>query len=99
MDLTFMVRLSPNLQRSCARIVAAGFVLAARGGDVDLVSTWGDVVDALNLPLYREWEEDINVALENIKNRLKYSRLDDHGPKLGKITRKSVFLSVFYGDD
>jgi glycogen debranching enzyme len=79
--------------------VAAGFVLAARGGDADLVSTWGDVVDALNLPLYREWEEDINVALENIKNRLKYGRLDDHGPKLGKITRKSVLLSVFYDDD
>jgi len=70
--------------------VAAGFVLAARGSDADLVSTWGDVVDALNLPLHRECEEDVNIALENIKNRLKYSRLDDHGPKLGEITKKSV---------
>lgn len=75
--------------------VAAGFVLAARGGDADLVSTWGDIVDALNVPLYREWEEDVNIALEHIKNRLKYGRLEDHGPKLGEITSKSVFLSVF----
>jgi glycogen debranching enzyme len=70
--------------------VAAGFVLAARGRDADLVGTWGEIVNALNLPLYREWEEDIHVALENIKNRLKYCRLDDHGPKLGEITGKSV---------
>ena len=75
--------------------VAAGFVLAARDGGVDLVSTWGDIVDALNLPLYREWEDDINAAVENIKNRLKYGRLDDHGPKLGEISSKSVFSSVF----
>lgn len=75
--------------------VAAGFVLAARGGDADLVSTWGNIVDALNLPLYREWEEDINTALEQIKNRLKYGRLEDHGPKLGEITKKSVFSSDF----
>ena len=75
--------------------VAAGFVLAARGGDADLVSTWGDIVDALNVPLYREWEEDVNIALEHIKNRLKYGRLEDHGPKLGEITSKSVFLSAF----
>lgn len=75
--------------------VAAGFVLAARGGDVDPVSTWGDIVTELNLPLYREWEEDANIALEHIKNRLKYGRLEDHGPKLGEITSKSVFSSVF----
>jgi glycogen debranching enzyme len=75
--------------------VAAGFVLAARGGDADLVSTWGEVVDALNLPLYREWEEDVNSALEHLKNRLKYGRLEDNGPKLGEITKKSVSSSIY----
>jgi glycogen debranching enzyme len=58
------------------------------------VSTWKDIVDALNLPLYRECEEDVNIALEHIKNRLKYGRLDDHGPKLGEITKKLVFSSI-----
>jgi glycogen debranching enzyme len=78
--------------------VAAGFVLAARGRDADLVDTWGQIVDALNLPLYKEWEDDVNSALENIKNRLKYTRLEDHGPKIGEITRKSVFSSVFLNE-
>ena len=79
--------------------VAAGFVLAARGSDADLISAWGEIVDALNEPLYHEWDEDINSVLENIKNRLKYNRLDDHGPKLGEITRKSVFTSIFCGEN
>ncbi|KAI9458217.1 glycoside hydrolase family 13 protein [Lactarius psammicola] len=76
--------------------VAAGFVLAARGSDAGLANAWGDVVDALNLPLYREWEEDVNIALENIKNRLKYTRLDDHGPKMGEITRKSPIMEPYF---
>jgi glycogen debranching enzyme len=75
--------------------VAAGFVQAARRSDIELVKTWGEIVDALNLPLYREWEEDVNIALVQIKNRLKYTRLEDHGPKLGEITRKSVPQSAF----
>jgi glycogen debranching enzyme len=54
---------------------------------------WGDIVDALNVPLYKEWDQDVNIILENIKNRLKYGRLDDHGPKSGEINRKSVALS------
>ena len=74
--------------------VAAGFVQAARGSD-ELVKTWGEIVDALNLPLYREWEEDVNIALVHIKNRLKYTRLEDQGPKLGEISRKSVLRSAF----
>lgn len=75
--------------------VAAGFVVAARGDGAELANTWGEIVDALNLPLYKEWEEDINIALVHIKNRLKYTHLEDNGPKLGKITRKSVLVYVF----
>jgi glycogen debranching enzyme len=92
---TYAKRYGPNIDGP----IAAGFVRAARGSDANLVNTWSEVVNALNLPLYREWEEDINIALENIKNRLKYGRLDDHGPKLGKITRKSVLSSEFYDEN
>lgn len=76
--------------------VAVGFVQAARGSDIELVKTWGEIVDALNLPLYREWEEDVNIALVQIKNRLKYTRLEDHGPKLGNITRKFPISESYF---
>jgi len=73
--------------------IAAGFVKAAFSeiSDIDaLADAWVRVVDVVNVPLYEEWNEDTKVALDNIKNRLKYTRLDDHGPKLGPISAKCV---------
>lgn len=72
--------------------VAVGFVKAAfvdLGDDSDaLADAWVRVVDVVNVPLYQEWEEDTKVALDNVKNRLKYTRLDEHGPRLGPISEK-----------
>ena len=73
--------------------VAAGFVKAAFFdlSDVDaLADAWIKVVDVLNVSLYEEWNEDTKIALDSIKNRVKYTRLDDHGPKLGPISKKCV---------
>ena len=73
--------------------VAAGFVKAAflEISDVDaLVDAWIKVVDVVNVSLYEEWNEDTKFALDSIKNRLKYIRLDEHGPKLGPISAKCV---------
>lgn len=71
--------------------VAAGLVKAAFVDlqDADaLADAWVKVVDVINLPLYEEWKEDTRAAMENIKNRLRYTRLDDNGPKLGPITKQ-----------
>ena len=71
--------------------VAAGFAKAAflQTSDVDaLTDGWITVVDVVNVSLYEEWKEDTKVALDQIKNRLKYTRLDDHGPKLGPVSAK-----------
>ncbi len=71
--------------------VAAGLVKAAFVDlqDVDaLADAWIRVVDVLNVPLYQEWEDDTEAAISNIKGRLKYTRLDEHGPKLGPITKE-----------
>lgn len=73
--------------------VAAGFVQAAFADITDveaLAEAWVRVIDVLNVPLYEEWEGDTKAALDGIKNRLQYTRLDEHGPKLGAISRESV---------
>ena len=73
--------------------VAAGFAVAAfpEISSVDArVDGWIKVVDVVNVSLYEEWNEDTKVALDSIKNRLKYIRLDEHGPKLGPISTKCV---------
>ena len=72
---------------------AAGLVRAAfvdLQDDEALADAWIRVVDVINVPLYEEWNDDTKAALDNIKNRLKYARLDDHGPKLGPITKEYV---------
>lgn len=73
--------------------VAAGVVKVAfiNLTDTDaLADAWVRVVDVLNVPLYEEWNEDTKVALDHVRNRVKYMRLEEHGPKLGPITRASV---------
>ena len=75
--------------------VAAGFVKAAflEICDLDtLADRWITVVDVINVSLYKEWNEDTEVALDNVKNRLKYTRLEDNGPKLGPISAKCVLF-------
>lgn len=76
---------------------AAGFVQAAFADikDTDaLADAWGKIVDVINVPLYQEWEEDTKIAIDHVKNRVKYTRLDEHGPKLGKITRECVITYI-----
>lgn len=51
-----------------------------------LADAWERLVDVINVPLYEEWQIDNETALENIKNRVAYTRMDEHGPKLGEIT-------------
>ncbi|OCH93668.1 glycoside hydrolase family 13 protein [Obba rivulosa] len=80
--------------------VAAGFVKAAFVDLEDkpdaLADAWARVVDVLNVPLYEEWQEDIRVAVESIKNRLEYTRLDDHGPRLGPITKELPLVESYF---
>lgn len=76
--------------------VAAGFVQAAftELNDPEAqADAWARVVDVLNVSLYQEWEEDTKVAIDNVRNRVKYTRLDPHGPKLGEITKEHVVFS------
>lgn len=87
--------------RYCAHVngdVAAGIMMAAfahnANDDQALAEGWIRVVDVLNVPLYAEWEEDTRAALDMVKNRLKYLRLDSHGPKLGEISKKCVCISL-----
>ncbi|KAJ8094335.1 bifunctional 4-alpha-glucanotransferase/amylo-alpha-1,6-glucosidase [Marasmius tenuissimus] len=48
------------------------------------------------MPLYQEWEEDTRVAIDNVKNRLKYARLDENGPKLGEISKNSPLMETYF---
>ena len=72
--------------------VAAGFVTAAYPGDdsTNLASKWGKIVDVLNVDLYAECNDDVKAAKSQVVDRLKYTRLDAGGPRMGEISEKLV---------
>lgn len=75
---------------------AAGFVKAAFGDSEtkkpeELATLWQTVVDVLNVDLYKEWQDDTKVAIEQVRSRAKYMRLDEHGPRLGPISKEYGF--------
>ncbi|KAM0756163.1 glycoside hydrolase family 13 protein [Meredithblackwellia eburnea MCA 4105] len=74
---------------------AVGFVQRLKR-DEDPVAVFKKVVEIVNLPRYELWDADKKAILDNTRNRLKYTRLDDHGPKLGEITAKLPFVEPLF---
>jgi glycogen debranching enzyme len=54
------------------------------------------ILDEVNLPLYKEYDADVVEILEQLSNRIKYVRLDEHGPKLGPIDRKNPLIESYF---
>ncbi|PHH81883.1 hypothetical protein CDD82_7639 [Ophiocordyceps australis] len=55
-----------------------------------------EVVNALNVDLYKEYDVDIKEILDQLYNRIKYMRLDDHGPKLGPINQENPLIETYF---
>ena len=72
---------------------ALAFVGAAfaTGGEIDaerLSQAWGEVLDVVNVDLYKEFNADGAAMRENVVSRVKYERLEANGPRMGEISAK-----------
>ncbi|KAI5477588.1 glycogen debranching enzyme, glycoside hydrolase family 13 protein [Pseudohyphozyma bogoriensis] len=54
------------------------------------------ILNEVNLPQYKLYDLDHAAALENTKNRIRYTRLDDHGPKYGPITPQKPLVEALF---
>ncbi|KAG0250878.1 hypothetical protein BG011_008005 [Mortierella polycephala] len=54
------------------------------------------ILNEVNLDFYKAYDEDVEVILTNIENRVKYIRLDEHGPKLGPITEDNPLVETYF---
>ncbi|CAO3625433.1 unnamed protein product [Cunninghamella echinulata] len=61
-----------------------------------LVKTLESVLNECNLPLYKEYDDDVRIALDNIKNRLIFTRLAENGPHLGIITKSNPLIESYF---
>lgn len=66
------------------------------GDFVDIEQRAKEILNEVNLPLYKAYDGDISIILEQLFNRIKYLRLDSHGPRLGKITESSPLTEPYF---
>jgi glycogen debranching enzyme len=50
--------------------------------------TFAKLEDVLNVERYQQFDQDKKAILDNTSGRIKYTRLEEHGPKKGEITAK-----------
>jgi glycogen debranching enzyme len=55
-----------------------------------------ELLNEINMRFFEEWDIDRATILEQLKNRIKYVRWDDHGPKLGAISKASPLIESYF---
>lgn len=51
--------------------------------DSSVPELFKSLLQELNVDRYREYDDDLIAILDNVKNRLRYTRLDEGGPRMG----------------
>ncbi|CAI4216989.1 unnamed protein product [Parascedosporium putredinis] len=54
------------------------------------------ILDEINMKFYREYDKDVDDMLHHLYNRLKWDRLEEHGPRLGPITAESPISESYF---
>lgn len=54
------------------------------------------ILDEVNMPFYKEYDAESDVILDQLFNRIKYCRIDEHGPKQGEITDENPFIETYF---
>ncbi|PGH05318.1 glycogen debranching enzyme [Blastomyces parvus] len=55
-----------------------------------------EILDEANLPLFLEYDKDVQEIFDQVFNRVKYLRVDDNGPKLGPVTRENPLVETYF---
>jgi glycogen debranching enzyme len=59
-------------------------------------SKMNEILYAVNVPLYKEYDSEVDEILQQLFNRIRYVRLDEHGPKLGPINEKNPLIETYF---
>ncbi|OLN93243.1 Glycogen debranching enzyme [Colletotrichum chlorophyti] len=54
------------------------------------------ILDEVNLPFYKEYDAEIGETLQQLFNRIKYCRLDEHGPRMGPINKEFPLIETYF---
>ncbi|KAJ3363872.1 hypothetical protein GGF31_000655 [Allomyces arbusculus] len=54
------------------------------------------VLDEINLAYYQDYDQDTAAVFNNLANTIKWERVDQGGPQLGRITKSSPFIGTYF---
>ncbi|KAK8081976.1 glycogen debranching enzyme [Apiospora saccharicola] len=55
-----------------------------------------EILNAVNVPFYEEYDKELAEILDQVFNRTKYMRIDDHGPKVGAVTEENPLIETYF---
>lgn len=86
--------------RYCKKVDAklfSSFVTQLKGDDTISAEQFGmTLLDEINLKFYKEYDADQDHILEQLYNRIKYMRVEEHGLRLGPITKESPLIESYF---
>ncbi|KAG0242510.1 family 13 glycoside hydrolase [Mortierella sp. GBAus27b] len=61
-----------------------------------VVEEYKKILNEVNLEFYKEYDKDVETILKNIESRVKYIRLDEHGPKMGPVSEENPLVETYF---
>ncbi|KAI1872826.1 uncharacterized protein JN550_003700 [Neoarthrinium moseri] len=55
-----------------------------------------EILDTANVRFYDEYDKEIGEILQQLFNRIKYVRIDEHGPKLGTVNQQNPLIESYF---
>lgn len=62
----------------------------------EVTNEYAKILDELNLPFYKEYDADNTEILDQLYNRITYLRVDENGPKMGKVTKENPLIETYF---
>ncbi|KAJ5963929.1 Glycogen debranching enzyme metazoa [Penicillium vulpinum] len=62
----------------------------------EVEASLSQLLDEANLPFYKEYDADVDVIMDQLFNRIKYLRIEDHGPKMGPVTKENPLIETYF---
>ncbi|KAB8336651.1 hypothetical protein FH972_020962 [Carpinus fangiana] len=94
--------LGERFRRRVRPEIAASLLTATRGSFSKNADEEGAflemhaIMNEINAAYYKEYDADVAVIMDQLKNRIKYLRLDDNGPKQGAIGESSPLIESYF---
>ncbi|KAI1809169.1 glycoside hydrolase family 133 protein [Poronia punctata] len=95
-------RLGERFRRHIDAKVLASLIAAMYGkyrGEADestIRAKAVQILDTVNVRFYAEYDKEMADILQQLFNRIKYVRLDEHGPKLGVINQENPLIESYF---